>query len=387
MKIFKKEPNFNFMKNRLYAFIISGLVILAGIGLFLTRSFNLGIDFTGGTMIEVSFKEKVAIDDLRAKLKAVGLGKSTIQRIANQDKFFIKTFKEFDTEGEENKTEEHSGFTALIKEALMSAEEKAAAKDKVDLNDASEKVIMDFLAKNGVPDEDAKDSAQKLIGLTTENTKGLISNFSEIEGLDLKKRVLSILKEKAVLGSFIFLSTETVGPQVGHDMQGKATRAAIYAMIGMLIYIGFRFKFIYGFAAVITLLHDVLVTLSFILLFNVEVSLPVVAGILTLVGYSLNDTIVIFDRVRDNVKLMKKETATLILDRSINQTISRTIVTSGTTLCTVLALFFFGGEVIHSFSFTLMVGVIIGTYSSIFQSCAWLKIWEKHFIGKKKVKA
>ena len=146
----------------------------------------------------------------------------------------------------------------------------------------------------------------------------------------------------------------------------------------------FRFRFIYGVAAVITLLHDVLITLSFILLFNIEVSLPVVAAILTIVGYSLNDTIVIFDRVRDNVKLMRREGGSVILNRSINQTLSRTIVTSGTTLCTVIALFFFGGEVIHSFSFTLMIGVIFGTYSSIFQSCAWLKIWEKKLLGRKK---
>jgi preprotein translocase subunit SecF len=114
------------------------------------------------------------------------------------------------------------------------------------------------------------------------------------------------------------------------------------------------------------------------------VSLHVVAGILTIVGYSLNDTIVIFDRVRDNLKLMKRQEAEIILDSSINQTLSRTIVTSGTTLATVFALFFFGGEVIHSFSFTLLVGIFIGTYSSIFQSCAWLKIWEGNFIGRKK---
>jgi preprotein translocase subunit SecF len=152
----------------------------------------------------------------------------------------------------------------------------------------------------------------------------------------------------------------------------------------MLIYIGVRFRFIFGIAAVITLIHDVLITLTIILLFNVEVNLHVVAAILTIVGYSLNDTIVIFDRVRDNLKLMRRENSEKILDRSINQTLSRTFVTSGTTLCTVLALFFFGGEVIHAFSFTLMVGVVIGTYSSIFQSCAWLRIWEKKLLGRKK---
>jgi preprotein translocase subunit SecF len=181
------------------------------------------------------------------------------------------------------------------------------------------------------------------------------------------------------------LSVETVGPQVGHDLRQKATLAAVWAMLGMLIYIGIRFRFIFGIAAVITLLHDVLVCLTFILIFQVEVSLHVVAAILAIVGYSLNDTIVIFDRVRDNIKLMKRQEGELILNRSINQTLSRTLVTSGTTLCTIISLFFFGGEVIHTFSFTLLVGVIAGTYSSAFQSCAWLKIWEqKAFGGAKK---
>jgi preprotein translocase subunit SecF len=246
--------------------------------------------------------------------------------------------------------------------------------------------MTDFLVSKGIGVEVAADTASELIGLITRNPKGLITDFSEIETLDLKKRVMTILKEDTFLGSFIFLSTESVGPQVGHDLRGKATRAVIYALLGMLIYIGVRFRFIFGIAAAITLIHDVLIALTFILLFHVEVNLHVVAAILTIVGYSLNDTIVIFDRVRDNLKLMRREHSEKILDRSINQTLSRTIVTSGTTLCTVLALFFFGGEVIHAFSFTLMVGVVIGTYSSIFQSCAWLRIWEKKLLGRKKSK-
>jgi preprotein translocase subunit SecF len=277
------------------------------------------------------------------------------------------------------------GVTAFVREALMTEEEKQLnAVGKLNLNDASEKRMTDFFVTKGIETEVAADTASKLIGLITRNPKGLITDFSEIETLGLKKRVMRILKEDTFLGSFIFLSTESVGPQVGHDLRGKATRAVIYALLGMLIYIGVRFRFIFGIAAAITLIHDVLIALTFILLFHVEVNLHVVAAILTIVGYSLNDTIVIFDRVRDNLKLMRRENSEKILDRSINQTLSRTIVTSGTTLCTVLALFFFGGEVIHAFSFTLMVGVIIGTYSSIFQSCAWLRIWEKKLLGRKK---
>ncbi|MCP5103672.1 MAG: protein translocase subunit SecF [bacterium] len=395
MKIFKKDPNFDFMGKRLYAFGISGLLIFAGLFLFLTKGFNQGIDFTGGTMIEVSFKDDVSVDTLRKSLRDVGLSKSMIQRIGEENKFFIKTTLMFDESTEDGENSEkkkvepavgsgHVGFTALIKDALMSDEEKELNTKKLDLNDASEKRIVNFFVSKGVEEEIASDTAKKLIDLTIQNPKGLITDFSEIETLDLKQQVKPILKEDTFLGSFTFLSTESVGPKVGHDLRGKVTRAAVYALLGMLIYIGFRFRVIYGIAAVVTLIHDVLLTLFFLLLFGVEISLPVVAAILTIVGYSLNDTIVIFDRVRDNVKLMRREEAGKILNRSINQTLSRTIVTSGTTLCTVFSLFFFGGEVIHSFSFTLLIGVMLGTYSSIFQSCAWLKIWEKKLLGRKK---
>jgi preprotein translocase subunit SecF len=153
----------------------------------------------------------------------------------------------------------------------------------------------------------------------------------------------------------------------------------------MLVYIAFRFKFLYGLSGILTLVHDVLVTCTFLLLFKIELSLQVIAAILTLVGYSINDTIVIFDRLRDNLKIMKKDNLEIILDKSINQTLSRTIITSLTVFLTVLALFFFGGEVIHPFAFTMLVGVITGTYSSIYQSCAWLKVWEKYFLKRKKI--
>lgn len=407
MKIFKDEPTIGFMAKRFYAFAFSGAIILMGIILFLTRDFNLGIDFTGGTLIEVSFKNETTVNQVRQALGKIGMGKSTIMRIENENKFFIKTDQVFDigetaAENTEAGTEEaaettlemastaadsdqHSGFIAKIKDALMSEEEKQLdASPKLDINDASEKRIKDFLINKGIDEVEALDAAKKLIALTTENTSGLIHDFSEIEKAGLPSPVLNILKQDSYLGGFTFMSTESVGPQVGHDLRGKVTRAAIYSLIGMLIYIGFRFSVIYGISAVITLIHDVLVTLSFILLFNIEVSLPVVAAILTIVGYSLNDTIVIFDRVRDNVKMMRREGAAVILDRSVNQTLSRSIITSGTTLLTVAALFFLGGEVIHSFSFTLMIGIVFGSYSSIFQSCAWLKVWEKKLVGRKK---
>ncbi len=395
MKIFNKEPNFNFMNKKFYAFIISGLIIIAGLVLMYTRGFNLGIDFSGGTMIEISFKNDVNIDYLRSSLDQVGIADSEIVRVKNENKFFIKAMmkleKEAKTESDTAEFDEHERKANLMKDVFRTAEEKEQlAAGKIDINNSSTDDIKQLLISRGISLEDAESSASKIIELRKKSTDaagnmtGLISDFSAIEKLDIKKRVVSALKEQGYLGNFTFLSSEFVGPQVGQRLRVQATRATVFALIGMLIYIGFRFKFIYGFAAVVTLFHDVLFVMAVLLFFNIEISLQVVAAILTIVGYSLNDTIVIFDRVRDNVKIMRKDGAEPILDRSINQTLSRTIVTSGTTLVTVLSLYFFGGEVINGFAFTLIIGIVIGTYSSIFQSCAWLKIFEKSFLGRKK---
>ena len=388
MRIFKTDPNFKFMNKRWIAFIVSGLIIAGGIFTFYTKGFNLGVDFTGGTMVEVSFRENISVGELRNSLGDIGLGKSEITRVGkNENKFFIKTVQSLDEDKGQEEGEDislHEEITLKMRELFMGANEKAyLAAGKIDINNSSLKKITDFIASGGIKLEDAVESAGKIDGLKKTNSTGLISGVEEIEKLELKKRVVTLLKEKTFFGNFTFLSVDFVGSQVGYKLRQQTTLATIWALMGMLVYIGFRFRLIFGVAAVITLAHDIFIALSFILFFNIEFSLSVVAAILTIVGYSLNDTIVIFDRVRDNLKVMRRNGAEEILDKSINQTLSRTIVTSGTTLATVLSLFFLGGEVIHAFSFTLIVGVITGTYSSIFQSCAWLKIWEKQFLGKK----
>jgi len=305
---FRKQSTIPFMNKRVRwtAFVLSGLVLLAGMVTYFSKGFNLGIDFTGGHMMEVSFKEPVTEENLRASLGQVGLGQSIIQRVdTTGNKFFIKT---------------------------------------IDANHTTP------------PDKTNQKFLQGGPG-------GAVFSKSAPPGRRRQE--------------FTILSTEMVGPQVGVAMKHKVLLAAFWALLGMLIYIGVRFKWAYGLAAVFTLAHDILICLTVLLIFNVEISLTVAAALLTIIGYSLNDTIVIFDRVRDNLKrgISKKQgVKEAILNRSINQTLGRTIVTSGTTLAAVLAIFLFGGEVLHDFSFTLIVGILVGTYSSIFQSCAWLTI-------------
>jgi preprotein translocase subunit SecF len=191
-----------------------------------------------------------------------------------------------------------------------------------------------------------------------------MSSFDELKAV-ADPAVVAALPDGFFLSDFGVYQVEIVGPQVGEQLKGQAIRAVAYSLLGMLIYLGFRFEWIYGVAAVITVFHDTLITVGAFSLTNKEISLTVIAAILTLIGYSNNDTIVIFDRIRENLRTMRREKLSEVVNRSINQTLSRTILTAGLTFLTVLALYLFGGEVLHGFSFALVVGILIGTYSSI----------------------
>jgi len=189
--------------------------------------------------------------------------------------------------------------------------------------------------------------------------------------------VLTSLATGFSLGNFTIRNVEIVGPKVGAQLRKQAIFATLYALAGMLVYIAFRFEWVYGAAAVIAVFHDVLITLGFFSLFHYEISLTVIAALLTLVGYSMNDTIVIFDRVRENLRLMRREPLPVIVNKSINQTLSRTILTSGLTFLTVLVLYLLGGEVLRAFSFAMVVGVVVGTYSSFGIAAPIVVVWNK----------
>jgi len=389
LKIFKEEPTFKFINKRYIAFALSGLIVLAGLAAYLTRGFNWGIDFSGGTLIEVGFQQPTTVDQLRASLAKINLGDAQITRIGGENKFFIKTMaslKKLNIQSGEKMEdiEEYEIVAREIRFGIMSESARTqAAAGKIDLNNTAEGEIARFLRDKGIVDEDAQESASLIIGLRKRDI-GIISDFSALEKAGVKHRVVSLLRSEAYLGNFTFLSVEFVGPQVGKELRRKAILACVWALIGMLIYIAFRFKFLYGLSGILTLAHDVLIALSFILVFRVEMSLTVIAALLTITGYSINDTIVVFDRLRDNLKIMKKDNLEAILDKSINQTLSRSIFTSLTVFLTVLSMFLFGGEVIRPFAFTMLVGVVAGSYSTIYQSCAWLKVWENSFLKRKK---
>jgi SecD/SecF fusion protein len=340
---FKKQSSISFMNKHLQwtAYVLSSLILLAGIITYFSRGFNLGIDFTGGQMIEVSFTEKVALPSstnvnkaevLRTRLQRIGLSQAIIQQVdTTGNRFFIKFQKLKNTQ---------SQITNHKQDSIPQLH------------------ISDIEAENTSLD---KSNNKKFLRMRHGVKGGAV--FSKSAPLDPPEEIR-------------ILSTHTVGPQVGATMKHKVFLAVFLALLGMLIYIGIRFKWVYGVAAVFTLVHDILICLTILLIFNIEITLPVAAALLTIMGYSLNDTIVIFDRIRDNIKHMvfkKPGGKEVILNQSINQMLGRTIVTSGTTLAAVLAIFFFGGEVLHDFSFTLIIGIIVGTYSSIFQSCAWLR--------------
>jgi preprotein translocase subunit SecF len=215
---------------------------------------------------------------------------------------------------------------------------------------------------------------------------GLITDFNQLSSVPgMNAGIMNALKQESYLSPYHIVETQMVGPKVGAELRNKAVFATLYALAGMLVYIAFRFEWIYGLGAVIAVFHDTLITIGLFSIFHEELSMTVIAALLTLVGYSMNDTIVIFDRIRENLKIMRREPLESLMNKSINQTLSRTIMTSGLTFLTVIALFLFGGPVLHGFSFALVCGIIVGTYSSVFIACPIVLFWHNYADKRRKV--
>ncbi len=386
MIILFKQPKIKFLKYKYFAFTLSGIIILAGLlNMTIGKGLKFGIDFTGGTFLRLKFRDPITTDEIRARLTPEGLGNSIIQEIEKgQREYQIRTAGLI-RRGEQptEEIEAHVIIGNMVVEALRKPEDSLQVeKGLKDLNIIDHKELANLLSP--AFSDEAQELAKKIIDLRDE--KGIIESFDELRNIGLKEETISYLQEKSFLGSLSVLSRETVGPQAGKELRKKAILATAWALIGMLIYIALRFKLAYGVSGVLTLAHDVLVTLSIYSFTNREINLPIIAAILTLVGYSINDTIVVFDRVRENLKILRKLPLEEIMNVSINQNLSRTVLTSGTTFIALLFLFLFGGKVINDFAFTLLIGIVIGTYSSIYQSCPIVLYWQKIFQPKRKLK-
>lgn len=294
MQIVKHDININFVGRRKLALIFSLLLVVAGLVSLIARGGpEYGIDFAGGTLIQVKFSEATRAADIKSALKGMHLKGLLVQKFEGDSQEFM-----------------------------------------LRLQDTS----------------------------------------SELEGM--AQQVGAHLEQAYGKGTVDIRRVEMVGPQVGKDLRKKGLMAILFAMIGVLIYITIRFEFKFAVGAVIALAHDVLITLGAFSLFGKEIDLPIIAAFLAIIGYSLNDTIIVYDRIRENIGRHPKQSFDQTVNDSINETLSRTILTSGTTLLVVLALFLFGGGVIHNFAFAMLVGILIGTYSSILVASPVLLVWD-----------
>jgi len=360
---FFRNPNIDFLGKKWYFLAFSLVFSIAGIlSMLFWHGIPYGVDFRGGTLVYVKFAHTPDDGAIRAAMDRAGLRNVRIQRYgqAANNEVLIDV------------SEKETGEQALDRSKLLiiRALESNAPADKLDLNNESVLTVKSYLLEKD-PLHLGTDAgqrygqiAQAILDYRDRTKGGVLNSIDELKAV-ADPAVVASLEQGFFLSGFSVRNVEIVGPQVGEQLRTQAKLATLYSLAGMLVYLAVRFEWIYGVAAVITVFHDTLITVGAFSLTNKEISLTVIAAILTLIGYSNNDTIVVFDRIRENLKLMRREKLSDIVNRSINQTLSRTILTAGLTFLTVLALYLFGGEVLHGFSFALVIGILIGTYSSI----------------------
>jgi preprotein translocase subunit SecF len=380
MELFK-NTNIDFLGKK-WQFIGASLVLtVAGLtSLAVKGGPKYGIDFKGGANMYLRFNTEPPMDKIRQVLGQKIQGEISVQQITGKPEVMVGTQIRDEKELNANRQ--------IIEDTLRST--FGSAEGKLDLNNSSMAQLADRLREPllqaNVPmgEQQLQDMVKAIEDFRARNG-GLLSSVDQLAGVTgVTPTVINVLKKECVLGSFTILSAEVVGPKIGADLQRQAVLATLYALGGMLVYIAFRFEWIYGVAAVIAVFHDTIITIGLFSLFNKEISLTVVAALLTLVGYSMNDTIVVFDRIRENLKISRRDSLTNIINLSVNQTLSRTVLTSGLTLLTALSLFFFGGEVLNGFSFALVMGITVGTYSSIFVASPILVFWQDFLNLRKK---
>jgi preprotein translocase subunit SecF len=372
-----KQPNIDWMGKAKFFFALSLFLLIAGwTSVFLKGGPAHGglpysIDFKGGTNVDVRFDQAPNVDQLRSALSREGLGGSEIQAISDtaipgaKAKEVVISLEQKGDADQALDTSKSQVLTAL------NAIYGQSNSNRPDFNAATPNSLTAFLTQRDplLLATNAGDRysqlAKNILQYRDKDADGVLTNLDDVSKVPgVTPAVVSSLKEGYALGPFTIRNVEIVGPKVGAELRLQAIYVTLYALAGMLVYIAFRFEWVYGAAAVLAVFHDVLITLGFFSLLHFEISLTVIAALLTLVGYSMNDTIVIFDRIRENNRLLRRESFADVVNKSINQTLSRTILTSGLTFLTVLVLFLMGGQVLRAFSFALVVGIVVGTYSS-----------------------
>jgi preprotein translocase subunit SecF len=329
---------------------------------------KLGVDFRGGTLIYVQFEQPADTDRIRQAIDRAGLHDARIQSYGTSKHQVIISLAQKETQD----AALDAGRQAIVGALNANAGNAAANQGKLDLDNAGKAALAQFLeqsdpehlASTGGGSQRYAQQAAAILDHRDRDLGGIFSSMDQLNGV-ADPAVVAQLKQGAYLSGFHVFNQEIIGPQVGALLRQQALLATLYSLAGMLVYLWFRFELIYGVAAVVAVFHDTLITVGAFSLFDKEITLTVIAAILTLIGYSMNDTIVVFDRIRENLRISRRENLTSVVNRSINQTLSRTVLTSGLTFLTVLSLYVFGGEVLRGFSFALVIGILIGTYSSI----------------------
>lgn len=374
-----RDLKIDFMKYRKFWIVVSLALLAAGVfSVFVHGKLNLGIDFVGGTQVILEFEQRPDLGELRSLLAEAGVAEAQLQRFGEEgdNEILIRTPL---VEG----SEEGSRVQVLAALDRRFNPERTG----IDLNRAGAADVAAVLLGGVVDVRSEADVARQADAaavaeaiLAARRERGLFTDWDQVAAAPgVAADALARLQGAAYLGEFALLGVESVGPQIGEELRTKGILAVVLSLLGMLGYIWIRFELRFGIGALMATLHDVLVCLFFYTLAGFEFNLTTIAAFLTLVGYSVNDTVVVFDRVRENMRKSRRMPLLEVLNLSLNQTMSRTVLTAGTTLLATASLLFFGGDVLRGFAFVLTVGVIVGTYSTIYIASAFTLLWEQLF--------
>ena len=384
MRIFE-NTNYDFLGKK--SLFIGLSLVLTAWGIFdLVRKGgpSYGLDFRGGALIDVRFAQKPPVDQIRKVLGDSIKGEVTVQEVTtsgNQNDIQVGV--------EAANAAELEATRAKIVRTFDENFAKLGGKTdfhNIGIDNLTQR-LLEPMSRGGVSlsEADLKEKLRAVLQYRdTPPRSGLIANFDELSAVPgITAQMIAVMKQELALGSFSIRSVQVVSPKVTGELKTQAILATLYALGAMLIYLWFRFEWTYGLGAVIAVFHDTVMTVGLFSIFDKPIDLTVVAALLTLVGYSMNDTIVVFDRIRENLKLIRREEFEKIVNLSINQTLSRTTLTSGLTFLTCVALLVFGGPVLNGFAFALVAGIIVGTYSSIFVASP-IVVWLQNFLESRR---